>query len=174
MRLQDQVCTLEQAKRLRELDLRQAAIYKWIEPRLLFCFVWKEGLDAKREEYQFHGKYAIDDVETAPAFVSEDSRATYWDPEELKRERRSKTYKFADNHWYPAYNVAELGQMLHLSGCYTRVNTVLGGWACGHVNDFPEMIPPGVNTYDTEAQARAANLIHLIETKVLPAEAATA
>jgi hypothetical protein len=75
---------------------------------------------------------------------------------------------YRDQKVYPAYKCSELGEMLHQTGCYTTVTTVLDGWACRHINDFGEFIPEGINNYTTEAQARAAMLIHLLESKLMP------
>lgn len=131
MKLIDQVCTIDQAKHLKELGVEQKSLF------------------------YFH--HAFD----KPVFGETPVTET------------GKQYKKVQvcndkNGSFAAFTVAELGVMIQQIGLYTCVNTVLMGWAVHHVNEYAdyEFKQPGnMNSYDTEAQARAAILIELLEDK---------
>lgn len=109
MTLQEQVCTLEQAKRLKELGCEQHSF-----------FVWK----CVYGDWRIDPSYVID-----PVMFANDSR-------------------YAKHR---AYTVAELGEMLVEQG-NNAMPFVAGGlwWR-------------QTKYYQTEAQARAALLIHKLE-----------
>ena len=123
MTLQEQVCTLEQAKRLKELGCEQESLYAWL---------------------RFDGQW----------FLYEN---TYW-------------YRAACDGYVSAYTVAELGEMLV---CYQDSDGK--GYDILHEIDVQLRIEQGfdwwfsinanVFAFPTEAQVRAALLIHKLETR---------
>lgn len=139
MQIADQVCSPEQAVYFAEAGLKLPATFFWLS------FYDSDHPRERRHVLQWA---AVDYAEYGMSYLGN------------PRYRELKAY--------PAYNCTELGAMLYQTGCYTRVNTVLCGWACGHVNDFQEFLPDGVNCYPTEAQARAAMLRHLLVQKLMP------
>lgn len=131
MKLEQQVCTLEQAKRLKELGVDQdISLFEHVE-------------------YTFErGNSSIENRR----------------PNRLNKE------------WvYSAFTVAELGQMLpndlqpnsgrHWSWYHRHT---WKGESVGYSAHGIDPIEQG--WYDTEAEARAAMLIHLLETKTITAE----
>lgn len=117
MEIEKQVCSLEQAKRLKELGVKQESL-----------FYWYENYDKPCDAY----------------VVSRTKEAS-------------------------AYTVAELGEMLPSGYDTMRISNVVEftqhyGWF-GY--DLEGEHFPSETLYPTEAQARAAMLIHLLETKTI-------
>lgn len=120
MKIEDQVCTIEQAKKLKELGVVQ-------------------------ESYLYHFKGLGNDDTwriTSKIFLP------------LAREEKE-----FNNHIYSAFTVAELGVAIG-SGYYTYNGQNGLEWVCYNKHDV--FIING-ERFPTEAQARAALLIHLIE-----------
>jgi len=123
MKLEDQVCSLELAKKLKELGVKQESLFRWNEG---------DGIE--------------DRLEYIPAFSN-------------------KTHELVS-----AFTVAELGEMLpgNTSGLYfvTQKGLMGNSWyvdaltVVGHSKVC-------LTTAETEADARAKMLIHLIENKLI-------
>jgi hypothetical protein len=127
MKLEDQVCSLELAKRLKELGVKQESY-----------FYWECDRNKKYPPNVAIGKYD-----------------------------ESRVYQY-----FSAFTVAELGEMLpRLSSSYRSPETdpkhpklFDGLWKGCHKGEK-------ISSADTEANARAKMLIHLIETKIIKGEA---
>lgn len=126
MKLEQQCCSLQQAKRLKELGVKQKSLFYWHE---------------RHQRPQF-GERITDGV-----MVCNDKQNAY-----------------------SAFTVAELGEMLpfKVSDNYTEIETlrVSNGFRCA---TFNVVSGKHLHYYErpTEAEARAAMLIHLIETGVV-------
>lgn len=145
MKLQDQVCTLEQAKRLKELGVKQEGLFSYVHEGEHYC--GGEKVEAGQSELIGGCSQCLD-----------------------------FPYKFDG----VAFTVAELGEMLSqvrykawgfpmmfTSYCHSDdfVADTIGKWNCSFRNprDFKN---PEIKA-STEAEARAAMLIYLIENKLL-------
>lgn len=121
MKIELQVCTLEQAKRLKELGVKQESLF-------------------------VHQSYSYNKI-----------KLTDWD-------NRNNLLGF-----YSAFTVAELGEMLPPWQFAYKQST--GHYAAYkfHENEFvcQGVIP---TTYETEAECKAAMLIHLLENSLITAE----
>lgn len=129
MRLEDQVCTLEQSIKLQELGIKAESIFYYAvngikEPLLIWGNIDQQG-----------GRY------------------TQWEK-------------------HPAYTVAELGEMLPdmaakdngLAQIETCRSWTTGEYCCYYENSFGNNI--ALFESPTEAETRAAMLIHLIENAI--------
>lgn len=136
MKLENQVCTLEQAKRLKELGVEGESAFYW---RFESGMRWR----------------------LAPR--------GYFDPEEEGVET------------YSAFTVAELGVMLPHEigqGPYTPLLHIVMppteetefNWCAAYVEDSIYETGPLWRDGETEAQARSALLIHLLESGSITAE----
>ena len=127
MKLQDQVCTLEQAKKLKQLGLSSQSIAQWRD---------------------------FDDLK--------DSRVKPEVKTEILRPSDSSVMQV-----YPAYTVAELGEPLHAFGDYWSIMQNLKS------KQYIFRLSFGLNVYQgsrkTEAEARAAVLIYLLENNLINA-----
>lgn len=124
MKLSDQVCTIDQAKRLKELGI-EGSLFNW---------------------------------------VSDPGNRTFPHPFLLEGSRHS----WPPDKSYPAFTVAELGVMLPTAHNTMRYTKYPGSGWIGFDRSGHEL--PG--RFNTEAQARAAMLIHLLENNLItPAEA---
>lgn len=143
MDIQKQCCTAQQAERLRELGVAQNSY---------FCYAH----DVKKMHPSFNGETTEWEAEynETPAFMEVGSAS------------------FDGLVYYCAFTVAELGEAIKLHGLYTSINTVFHGWAVHHVNGYTDFdFPRGdSNSRETEAEARADILIHLLENKLISAE----
>lgn len=166
MELSQQVCNLQQAKRLKELGVKQESIFVWQDGEISdnpytsakcgdweSCSVCNEHLGKGTE---------------AECKCSEWKADGYYEPWKWQR------FKNNDHDYYSAFTVAELGVMLPLaecsSGSVTHENQKMpGDFAC----EIERQITPNVFYGKTEAEARAAMLIHLLENKILTAEGST-
>ena len=135
MELQKQVCTLQQAQRLKELGVKQVSHFGYIE-------IPDNGTGGVKAWWQ-DSKYALINTDII-LYVGNGSRA------------------------WSAFTVAELGVMLPV--CFNSGSTAEKGF----VEFIAICYGDGGGAYKqlaTEAEARAALLIHLIETgKVTPEE----
>lgn len=155
MKIENQVCTLEQGKRLKELGVAQTAHFTWYEV--------SNGDDEgvfEREDVEWHPVLCRYDrnrqADVAIGPINDD--LTTGDGEFC-------SYKPAPSS---AYTVVELGVMLPAYYHSRYGNNLMGemGWVIGQY---------GVLTVDsvahaTEAQARAAMLIYLLENNLTTAE----
>jgi hypothetical protein len=151
MNIEKQVCTWEQGLKLQQLGVENNSYFTWMEYLL------------SNDGDNFHKWWAVCRPNVGEYDFMTDATLPegYEDLEEWETERECG-----------AWAVAELGEMIKMIGLYTCVNTVLGGWAVHHVNGYKEFEfpqPGNVNSYDTEAEARAAILIHLLESKLISA-----
>jgi hypothetical protein len=144
MKIENQVCTLEQAKKLKELGVKQDSLFWYTQDKTpnnpnLNLYGWPQESMPVIIMFGQQSKISTSDV-----YVE-----------------------------YSAFTVAELGVMLQYVGVYSSVNSVLGNWAIHHVNGYAdyELRQPGnFNNYQWEAEARAAILIELLEDKKITVE----
>lgn len=128
MKLKDQVCSLELAKKLKELGFEQESLFYWAEHR-----------DFKKQK---NGKMKI---------VPLGFKLDYF-PAGKK--------SFIDTDTYPAYTVAELGEML----CHTNADII---YHTSSVDFGLEILEGRYFSAETEADARAKMLIYLKEHKLI-------
>jgi hypothetical protein len=139
MTLLEQVCTFEQAKKLRKLGDNIDSIWSWVTP---YCL----NLDNSNIN---HYPYSDGD--------EEEEKIAAW----LLQNAESR---------FPAYTVAELGELLIANGC-EKMPIPFGADAANnwrHLFLATEKADKYGNKYiyyPTEAQARAALLIHILENK---------
>lgn len=126
MKIENQCCSLEQAKRLKELGV--------------------DGISFFRHQHYPETKYRIE----AQHITWGDNRAT--DPGET----------------FSAFTVAELGEMIGENGFSKKVTHWLGYYKVPG-NQYSQIIETPKKDFDTEAQARAEILIHLLENKLITA-----
>ena len=139
MKLSDQVCTLDQAKRLKELGITAPSL-------------WSRFIAAS------HSGYVLTEMKVRHVWIV-----------------TGNAYNEEDIEFTPVFTVAELGQMLpddlqpntgrHWSWYHRRT---WKGESVGYSTHGFDPIEQG--WFDTEAEARAAMLIHLLETKTITAE----
>lgn len=167
MKIEDQVCTPEQANRFKELGVTAQSLHQW----------WKMKYPASEEAFaknranclitptgDNHDRFIMHyiDNENAAFHWEEGTYNDGWDHSRCELEEGP----------LPAYNVAELGMMLPPgNGFY-----VYPGYDCKmSIIQFDKAI--SACFYDvpdfrleTEAQSRAAMLIHLIENNLITTE----
>ncbi len=127
MKLENQVCSLEQAKELNELGIKRESL-----------FVWK--CNSKQD--------AVIDIQMK-----------HW---------ISRYAGFVKNHFFSAFTVAELGVMLpnkYLSG---KIDNNI--YNCWQFDDFMQIRTYNTYQSETESEARASMLIHLLENKIITAD----
>lgn len=130
MKLESQVCTLLQAKRLKELGIEQGSL-----------FVYYDNMALKTD----NGLLYYKDTASYKEFGKVESRSAI--------------------RYYPAFTVAELGQMLpdnHFSIRSTIDN--VSGWEYFKNGSLMPMVDA-----ETEAECRAYILIHLLENNLVTA-----
>lgn len=142
MTIENQCCNLQQAKRLKELGVAQEAVFYW-HPSIGYPVLG--GRLVTKTGYQYSKIPIKDDKQTAALFTD-----------------------------------AELGVMLP-PGCISLYNDHHGFWLCEWPEVWNEDHEPNATPYavpgwkltaiiddeETEAQCRAAMLIHLIENKLI-------
>lgn len=140
MTLQEQVITIEQAKRLKELGVAQEAFFYWSdfngckETHVLCCRL-RQGL---------------------------------YDDQTGDFDKMFFTADYRLETTYAAFTVAELGVMMSIGDGIFTVRSSSGKWVVNNVYDED---PMGKDAdFKTEAQARAAMLIHLLETNLITAD----
>lgn len=139
MKLQNQVCSLEQSQKLKRLGVAQCTI---LAHEIDTAKIWGSA-----EESFINGCY----------YIGIDEEGTGWH----------------GNNVASAFSVAELGLLLSgTANCATRHQGKYKA-EIEHRNTRPEEMNLGTGTtkystmHDTEAQARAALLIYLLEEKLL-------
>lgn len=148
MKLQDQVITLEQAKRFKELGVTSETFMVWMEAEELDGEGnHKEWVPALFVEIQSNGMDMTCVSELPDGCTNDDN--------ECHNTRGS----------YPAYTVAELGVMI--PNCYSTMK-LHEGWRVYNEEDQDGTGKDEI--FDTEAQARGAALIYLLETNIMTAE----
>lgn len=136
MKIENQVCTFEQAERLNQLGVKESSLWFWQsmkEPVI-------EGCSKRRIELYANVGHPIS--------------------------------KSIVDKQYAAYTVAELGMMLPPKIASLRDEN---GWVCqAHKDQYPfPQIKEGFNFFivrsdASEAEARAAMLIYLLENNLIP------
>ena len=127
MKLEDQVCSLELARRLKELGVKQESFFLWMTFRNLSS--------------------------TTPH-----ERLTYLATGDERYEISGRSFNVEQEH-FAAFTVAELGEMLP-SETYSLKHW--DGWRCVYAPSGPQS-----EIANTEADARARMLIHLLENKLV-------
>lgn len=145
MKLQDQICTLEQAKKLRELGVDFYGLFVHYTNKVL---TEDRGVILKEKTASWA---AIGEIKNGGVI-----------------------------NYYPAFTSSELGIMLPetngVMAFSTHYNDHFGQWEC-ELRDLVkweggESMPPLAHEEeaDTEAEARAAMLIHVLENKLATVE----
>ena len=156
MKLEQQVCSLELAKKLKELGVKQESLFHW------YLKPYDNGLDEYWEIWQ------LDFCYIPGGFFGKSS-----DEEDCVENENLSEY-VADSEQYSAFTVAELGEMLpfELEGAhwiYDLESKKEGGqWVIGYLNSGGDALnDKGFFSADTEADARAKMLIYLLENKLI-------
>lgn len=153
MKLEDQCCNLSQAKRLKELGVKQESYASWFGDESHTYF------DSGSEEH------AIPMNVSNWVFVLPTKPANGHD--EDHRSNVCITKPIAS-----AFTVAELGEMLPTGYDTMRVTVRMGvyGWKGFDDSDEPCPHSNSDDVFNTEAEARAAMLIYLLESKLITPE----
>ena len=149
MQLENQVVSLELAKKLKGLGVRQESYFYWVDSGWRnkgFFVIARDGwaCDCDFEPGSGHGC----DLQELAEAEEDDAKIG---PGEI-----------VGGYAYSAFTVAELGEMLPMDRVCTNKNTKFAIW-------FDSAIPPteSIITGQTEADARAKMLIYLIEKKIV-------
>lgn len=176
MELSQQVCNLQQAKRLKELGVKQESLFRWVSGRMEYGYEGEWNIVDTEEDNYFLFDHVIgkelnaDDFQVDAGYISGEMSDKEYDAWEKRKKKKEKACL---SKVCSAFTVAELGVMLP-EFVYSKLNSGGGEkWCClmieGHVRGVKEK-----DLYDeyadTEAEARAAMLIHLLENKILTAE----
>lgn len=147
MNLYDQFCSLDLAKRLEELGVKQESLFYWLNvEHCIHMKVKEDGYSLQEDE---DGNPIIDKI---------DYRTELGNP---------AVYNIDKENYWSAFTVAELGEMLPMfSTDYNQLKIVKvsGGWRVGYYSD---------RTFEKEfiekilANAMAKMLIYLIENKLI-------
>lgn len=145
MKLEQQVCALKYAKRLKKLNVKQKSLIYWLNiEHCLHMKVKEDGYTLQEDE---NGNFIIDKID-------------------YKIELGNPFVRNIDeeNRW-SAFTVAELGELLP-PNCYTQkgYENLSNKWICHRI----------IDNYHTdiwisvrEADARAKMLIHLLENNLI-------
>jgi hypothetical protein len=151
MKLENQLCSLERAKRLKELGIIQESLFFW----------YRAPHDNGKDEY-----WETDEIVYKPWFVNTSF------PED---ECEGCTFYAHGTEQYSAYTVAELGRMLPTSLALNEGHN----WSFYHRHNWKgESVgysAYGVNSieqgwYTKESESRADMLIHLLESGLITAD----
>lgn len=172
VQLKDQVCTFDQGKRLKELGVTRSSIHVWNQLKYpandngdfaknrAHCLITPTGDNLDR--FIMH-------------YINNENASFHWD-EGTHDGGYDHSRCELDGEDYPAFNVAELGAMLPDGfGFY-----VYPGYSCKmsiikfEFNGAYSPAFAGVPDFrlETEAQSRAALIIHLIENNLIPSNQA--
>lgn len=144
MKLEQQVCSLELAKKLKELGVKQESLFYW---RLGYSVIesFDNGVSLGKK-----GEFSDYQIEfyPKPRFTTANFK---WNESDLRKLNETEV---------SAFTVAELGEML--PGYYTVARKDnFDRWSVGHEQLRKDFIA------DTEADARAKMLIYLLENGLL-------
>jgi hypothetical protein len=163
MKIENQVCSAQQAQRLKELGITAPSLHQW----------WKMKYPASEESFAKNRANCL----ITPTGDNHDRFIMHYIDNENARFRWDEgTYTHGWDHSrceleegpLAAYNVAELGEMLPQG--YHTYNSELGKdkWGAMDSSDEDFTLADGTSLYaETEAEARAAMLIHLLEKKLI-------
>lgn len=164
MELEKQVCSLELAKKLKELGVKQESFFYW----------WESGWEAKWNVIE--ARNFMCDCDSEPEAMHG------CDIREIAAERIGGPGKYDPKAAYSAFTVAELGEMLpegiKIDGGFLFIdcphhNSPMGYrcWISNTNGTAPCAVQPKDNKprLKTEADARAKMLIYLIEKKLIAA-----
>lgn len=156
MKLENQVCSLELAKKLKELGVKQESLFYWMVNHQ----VSKDDI-----AYGSYDDWYLEYIDEVPSSI-------------LSGENKER-----QNETYCAFTVAELGEMLpnyisrYPDGFYywqfkaNEENDCEGKWQCYYkpaYGNLKQQIESLCETYsNTEANARAKCLIYLIEQGII-------
>jgi hypothetical protein len=180
MNIENAVCTAQQAERLTELGITAPSFHKW----------YKLKYPANEEEFAKNRANCLvtETGDNLDRFIMH-----YIDNENAFYHWEEGTHDGGQNHsrcelegdGFPAFTVAELGKMLP-SGFYSTYNDHHGYWHCLFVEVWDEDDEPNARPFaipgwkitaevddeemQTEAQVRAALLVHLLESNLTTAE----
>lgn len=146
MELKDQVCTLEQAKRLKELGLDSESLFYHIDNRI--PHIGYEGIKPRANLTSVKQTGKVQDGGAIKYYAAYTS---------------SELGEILSKFKYEAYGF----KMMFSTFCHSEDSHLaeLGKWHCSYRNPIKFQNPDG--GYETEAQARAAMLIYLLENKLL-------
>lgn len=168
MKLENQVCTAEQAKRLNELGVYGESLHKW----------HKLKFPANEDAFSKHRANCLitetnDNIDRFIMHYIDYEAAQYHWSEGTHDGGQDHSRCEIDDDGYPAFNVAELGAILPNEGYY-----VYTGYDCkssiikfdNKVGFNPKYESVKSAIMETEAQSRAALLIYLLENKLTTPE----
>lgn len=153
MKIENQVCSIELAKKLKDLGAKQESMYYWTNLEDDECLIPVYGVDAMLlvELYNLpryeNTKYLHKNLEHGRNLIFSDSNI----------------YKPKRDDFASAFTVAELGEMLKQFGQIERFYNVLGKWVLRNALKNKRF------EADTEANTRAEMRIYLLENKLLKA-----
>lgn len=156
MNLEKQVCSLELAKKLKELGVKQQSLVYWLNiQHCVHTKVKKNEYGMDEAELDENGNVIIEKID----YRIELGSAYAWDIKEKDT--------------WSAFTVAELGEILPTK-IIIKGKDFFISMDCEkqvfyqefHCNE-DELYPPDINDNDNEANARAKMLIHLIENKLM-------
>lgn len=166
MKLEDQVVSLELAKKLKELGVKQESLYYYVDEELRLGIADYKLAFERMEVMLSECQVGASPIEINGKFVVGNQFSVEQERRLTVSEIPQRTYssQMAYNDHYSAFTVAELGEMLRNCDCDYRLDidtykTYRASIDMGYeIVDFDS---------DKEADARAKLLIHLIEEGII-------
>jgi len=137
MKLQNQVCSLESAKKLKKMGFKQESLWYWIKDG----YYRKDGYPHYNWKLETEEHWNVADAEWGMC-------------RELKKDK--------DIEFLSAYTVAELGEMLR--NAYKKMKGKILYTSSARINQLNKRVH---ETLEREAESRAKILIYLKENKLL-------
>ena len=163
MKLENQVVSLELAKQLKELGVEQESLFYWVKGKMEYGYEGEWSIE--EDDNYFILTECLDRKPIGSDFSIDcgDIGGTHEEWEKYRR-REKRLRKIVLEGVYSAFTVAELGEMLPNTVFSTKVRGDEWLWRCENVNENGYISSSGANT---EADARAKMLIHLLENKLI-------
>lgn len=172
MKIQDQVCTASQAEKLKQLGITAPSLHIWHKLKFPAS---EEGFAKRRANCLITP--TGDNIDRFIMHYIDDEHASFHWEEGTHDGGQDHSRCEIDDDGYPAYTVAELGQMLPDEYLRNDIDKDFemqhgrGVWPTGtNWGARFERSSGGTEFFPTEAQARAHLLIHLLESKLTTPE----
>lgn len=164
IQLEKQTCTIEQALKLKELGVKQESLFYWQYGELRYGQIESAFCDDKI----MRCSVCYDDLNISGTEIY--CQCSKWTATEPMDPWKWGGFANGKLIPYSAFTCAELGVMLPLHQ-FTYPQSG-GTFTCCDYTVEDGIIPSGVTPtcYKTEAEARAAMLIHLLESKLITVE----
>lgn len=160
MKLEEQVCSLELAKKLKELGVKQESLWYWVN-YISVCGYEGERVWLTNKEKWHIGNNLPSEYDFVVSEITEE--AGWCNYMAIEKTNLQKTYKACS-----AFTVAELGELLpeeSYKQCYVTFKAE-DGWKAWELENG--LYDEGCFIFaKTEADARAKMLIYLIESNLL-------